>query len=68
MHSRKVNELIPWHDWVKSENIYYVNAEATQLACPKCGKRIYRKTDLILACYPPKHKYFCGSCDWVGYA
>ena len=62
-------DLIPWEEFIESKNgCKFANAEPTQLACPKCGKRIYKRTDITLSCYPPKQQYFCGDCDWVGYA
>ena len=60
-------DLIPWNEWVVSNTII-PNAEPMQLACPKCGNQIYKRTDIILSCYPPKHQYFCSECDWVGFA
>ncbi len=64
-----MSDLIPWDDFVESKNgNVFTNAVPTQIACPKCGKRIYKRTDITLTCYPPKHKYFCSKCDWVGYA
>lgn len=60
-------DLIPWEEFVESKNgCKYANAKPTQIACPKCGKRIYIRTDITLSCYPPKQQYFCGTCDWVG--
>lgn len=62
-------DLIPWEEFVEAQGgCQYANAEPTQIACPMCGKRIYKRTDIILSCYPPKRQYFCGTCDWVGYA
>ena len=64
-----MSELIPWDEFIESKEVsVFANAEPTQIACPKCGKRIYKRTDIILTCYPPKHSYFCSKCDWVGYA
>lgn len=64
-----MSDLIPWDDWMESKNAtIFINAEPTQLACPKCGNRIYKRTDISLTCYPPKQQYFCSKCDWVGYA
>lgn len=60
--------LIPWEDFIETKSCQFANSEPTQIACPKCGNRIYKRTDVILTCYPPKHQYFCGKCDWVGNA
>lgn len=43
------------------------NREKTNIECPKCGKYIYRRTDIILTSYPPKYRYEC-DCGWVGSA
>lgn len=43
------------------------NREKTNIECPKCGKYIYRRTDIILTSYPPKYQYEC-DCGWVGSA
>ena len=41
------------------------NREKTDIECPKCGKYIYRRTDIILTSYPPQYRYEC-DCGWVG--
>lgn len=41
------------------------NREKTDIECPKCGKYIYRCTDIILTSYPPQYRYEC-DCGWVG--
>lgn len=38
----------------------------TDIDCPKCGKKIYVRTDVILFSYPSKSQYEC-DCGWVGY-
>ena len=43
------------------------NREKTDIECPKCGKYIYRRTDIILTSYPPQYRYEC-DCGWVGSA
>lgn len=60
--------LIPWEDFIETKSCQYANAVPTQIACPKCGKRIYKRVDIMLSCYPPKHSYFCSKCDWTGCA
>lgn len=42
--------------------------EITDIDCPKCGKKLYVRTDVILASYPPKREYKCTECGWTGYA
>lgn len=40
------------------------NREQTDIECPKCGKMIWRRTDIVLTSYPPKSIYECISCGW----
>ena len=47
-------------------NWFPENRKITDIDCPKCGKKIYLRTDIILTSYPPKHQYEC-DCGWVGY-
>ena len=46
-----------------------INEPKTQVdaRCPKCGKKIWRRNDIVLTTYPAQHKYEC-ECGWVGYA
>lgn len=62
------NDLMPWDEFIGSKSVQLTNSEPTMLACPKCGKRIYKRTDIILTSNPPKYEYFCEKCDWVGFA
>lgn len=57
-----------WEDFVTAkEKIVYRDAERVDIQCPKCGKDIWVKTNVILASYPPKRSYFC-ECGWSGQA
>ena len=42
------------------------NREYTDIECPKCGKFIWRRTDIVLTSYPPKTIYECTNCGWSG--
>ena len=57
--------------WSEIENYIpdqsFSNREKTDIECPKCGKYIYRRTDIILTSYPPQYRYEC-DCGWVGSA
>ena len=35
--------------------------------CPKCGKKIWRRNDIVLTSYPAQYQYEC-ECGWIGYA
>lgn len=41
--------------------------EKTDIDCPECGKKIFKRTDIVLTSYPPQYQYEC-ECGWVGYA
>jgi len=43
------------------------NKEKTDIICPKCGKPVYVRTDIIKTSYPPKRQYEC-DCGWVDYS
>lgn len=58
--------------WEEIEKQYpelldYTNRQKTDIECPKCGKKIFKRTDIILTSNPPQHMYEC-DCGWVGYA
>ena len=48
------------------KKIEEVNKDAK--ICPKCGKNLYRKVDIMVMTTPPKYYYEC-SCGWtnIGY-
>lgn len=39
----------------------------TDIECPKCGRKVYLDTTIILTSYPVKYKYWC-RCGWSGCA
>lgn len=41
--------------------------EETDIDCPECGKKIFKRTDIVLTTYPEQYQYEC-ECGWVGYA
>ena len=38
----------------------------TDIDCPKCGAKIWKRVDRILASNPPQYQYEC-DCGWTGY-
>lgn len=52
---------------IKSKLYNFQNKEITDINCPKCGRKIYRRTDVVLCTYPPQSQYEC-ECGWIGYA
>ena len=57
-----------WEDFQKKQGSIPPNRVLVNVECPKCSAKIYRRTDTVLACYPPKHSYICESCGWIGTA
>lgn len=59
-------------DWDKlkkqySETLTITNWEETVIECPKCGRKLFELTDIILTTYPAQYQYEC-NCGWIGYA
>lgn len=58
-----------WEDVANQypETSAFTGREKTDIDCPKCGKKMYKRTDIVLTSYPPTYQYEC-ECGWVGYA
>ena len=39
----------------------------TTIECPRCGKELYKRTDIILPSFPVKYQYEC-DCGYVNYS
>ncbi len=66
----KKTKTIEWNDFmngISNFNIENNNEELTNIRCPKCGEKVYKLNNQIYTSYPPKHKYICKKCGWVGY-
>ena len=57
-----------WSEFINEPKWIITNTVPTEIECPKCGKPLYRRTDIVLTSLPPKYQYECLSCDFVGYA
>lgn len=57
-----------WDDFVNQKREAPSNMEPTDIECPNCDCKIYRRTDMVLTTYPPKYSYVCTSCGWTGTA
>ena len=58
--------------WDEVKNQYpetsaYTNLQKTDIDCPKCGEKIFKRTDIVLTTWPAMYQYEC-KCGWVGYA
>ena len=58
-----------WEEFHKQipTQLQYAGRELTDIDCPECGKKIWRRTDIILTTYPAQYRYEC-DCGWTGTA
>lgn len=58
-----------WDEFRKqySETVAVTNREETNIECPKCGRKLFKRTDIVLTTYPAQYQYEC-NCGWIGYA
>lgn len=54
-----------WDDY-QPESPKVSRYEWTNIECPKCGKHIIRRIDMVLTSYPAQYSYRCPSCNWQG--
>lgn len=54
-----------WEDFKENVLTDEWNKERTNIECPECGKKIWRRTDIVLTTYPPEYRYEC-ECGWSG--
>lgn len=60
---------IKWEDFEKiyPETSAFTNLVQTNIECPKCGKLLFERTDIVLTSYPSQYQYDC-ACGFVGYS
>lgn len=57
-----------WDEFLNKDVSNSYNGQVlTDIDCPKCGRKIYYDSTIILTTYPDKYKYWC-SCGWVDFA
>jgi len=57
-----------WEDFKKQElDFSFTDLKETNIECPVCGKKIFKRMNVVLTTYPPQYQYEC-KCGWVGYA
>lgn len=60
-----------WEEYQKvvtgTASLTFENREATDIECPECRRKIWRRTDIVLSSIPPKYVYEC-VCGWSGTA
>ena len=57
-----------WEEYQKQQRAIPPDKVLVDVECPKCGMKIYRRTDVVLTTYPPMHGYVCENCGWTGTA
>ena len=57
-----------WEDYKnrKLPTESFVNRVQTEIECPSCGEKVWKRNDIILTSNPPQYQYEC-DCGWVGY-
>lgn len=62
-------ELRTWEDYSSIKQAFdFIPARTrVDVACPECGKQLWRRNDIVLTSYPAQYQYEC-DCGWVGYA
>lgn len=55
-----------WEDY-KPKPMKDIYEKQTNIECPKCGSKIYKRLDIVLTSYPPQYQYECHNCGWIGY-
>lgn len=58
-----------WEEFEKQypQTSSYTNLKETDIDCPRCGKKIFKRLDIVLTSYPAQYQYEC-KCGWIGYA
>lgn len=59
MKWEEFDRMMPIDSWSKYKE--------TDVECPKCGKKVKMRRDIVLTSYPAQYQYEC-ECGWVGYS
>lgn len=59
-------------DWEQFRNMtspepVFLNKVRTNIKCPKCGKELFFRNDIVLTSYPAQYQYEC-VCGFIGYS
>jgi hypothetical protein len=63
-----MSELKSWYDFCREESEKPEGTELTAIACPCCGRALYKNVKNVLTSHPQKHEYICKFCRWMGVA
>lgn len=70
LKEEKEEEKMKWEKFEQMnpvEELFFINKVQTNIECPKCGKKLYFRTDITLTSYPEQYEYEC-ECGFVGYS
>lgn len=58
------------NNYIDSNTIFKdgIRYEKQDIACPNCGKAIYKNVTEVLATYPELYYYECPNCGWHDHA
>lgn len=63
-----MSELKSWYDFCYEKERTPEGSELTAIACPVCGRALYKDVSVAVLTHPQKYRYFCSACLWMGYA
>lgn len=56
-----------WEEYNPYPSGFGIKRMETEIECPECGNKLYKRTDIILTTVPPKYQYECRHCGYIGY-
>lgn len=59
-----------WEDFERQAPLesMWERRSKTDIECPKCKEKVFRRNDIVLTSYPAQYQYECDNCGWIGYA
>lgn len=51
---------------ITNDLLYRAHETLTNIACPKCGKALWKDLSVVLTSYPPQSRIWCKDCGWAG--
>lgn len=51
---------------ITNDLLYRTHEAPTDIACPRCGKALWKDLSVLLTSYPPQSRIWCKDCGWSG--
>jgi predicted RNA-binding Zn-ribbon protein involved in translation (DUF1610 family) len=51
---------------ITNDLLYRAHETLTNIACPKCGKALWKDLSVVLTSCPPQSRIWCKGCGWSG--